>query len=131
MQENRIEHFKNNGDQPFTEDGRNAEITVDLVLHARAELNPDMVNGPEDAIVTEMIKQLPSEKFLHCRTIAKCFQERFMGQMEPPSSWKIVMLVFLRKPAAASPECDQKLQGNNTAIGDVEVVCILYYSSLV
>ena len=54
-------------------------------------------NGPEDAVVSEMIKQLPLEKIY---TVTKCFQERFMGQMEAPSSWKIVKLVFLRKPDA-------------------------------
>ena len=30
--------------------------------------------------------------------ITRCFQECFLGQMEAPSSWKIVKLVFLRKP---------------------------------
>ena len=41
-----------------------------------------------------MIKQLPLEKIC---TITRCFQVRVMGQMEVPSSWKIVKLVFLRK----------------------------------
>ena len=53
---------------------------------------------PEDANVSEMIKKLPMEKIY---TVARCFQERFMGQMESPSSWKVVKLVFLRKPDAA------------------------------
>ena len=57
------------------------------------------VHGPEDAVVSEMIKQLPLEKIY---TITRCFQERFMHQMEAPSSWKIVKLVFLRKPDAES-----------------------------
>ena len=37
-------------------------------------------------------------------TTTKCFQERFLGQMESPSSWKVVKLVFLRKPDAAPTE---------------------------
>ena len=53
---------KKRGNQRFTEDGRNAEITVDLVLQARAKLGDNKVHGPEDAIVSEMIKQLPLEK---------------------------------------------------------------------
>ena len=61
----------------FTEDGRNAEITVDLVLQARANLSDNKVNGPEDAIVSEMIKQLPLEK-IHC-----C--EVFSGTFHGPS----------------------------------------------
>ena len=97
VQENRIEYFKKKGDQQFTVDGRKAEITVDLVLQARAKIADNKVNGPEDTVVCEMMKQLPLEKIY---TITKCFQERFMGQMEAPSSWKVVKLVFFffRKP---------------------------------
>ena len=40
-----------------------------------------------------MTKQLLLEKIY---TITRCFQERFMGQMEASSSWKIAKLVFLR-----------------------------------
>ena len=57
----------------FTVEGRTAEITVDLVLQARATMSDNKVNGPEDAIVSEMIKQLPWEEIY---TITKCFQER-------------------------------------------------------
>ena len=53
--------------------------------------------GPVDAIVSEMIKRLPMEKIY---TVTRCLQERFMGMMESPSSWKVVKLVFLRKPDA-------------------------------
>ena len=85
-QENRIEYlWKKEGNQQFTEDGRNAEITVDLVLQARAKVSENKVNGPEDAIVSEMMKRLPMEKIY---TITGCFQKRFMGMMEFPSSWK-------------------------------------------
>ena len=68
------------------------------MLQARAKLSDNKVNGPEDAIVSEMIKKLPMQKNY---TIARCLQERFMGLMESPSSWKIVKLVFLRKLDAA------------------------------
>ena len=78
-------------------DGRNAEITVVLVLQARAKLSDNKVDGLEDAVVCEMIKHLPSEKIY---TIARCFQERFLGQIDAPCSWQIVKLVFLRKPDA-------------------------------
>ena len=57
----RIEYFRKKGNQQFTE-GRNAEIAVDLVLQARAKSSDNKVNGPEDAIVSEMIKKLPMEK---------------------------------------------------------------------
>ena len=47
---------KKKGVQHFTEDGRNAEITVDLVLQAMAKLSDNKVNGLEDAVASEMIK---------------------------------------------------------------------------
>ena len=62
-------------------------------------MSENKVNGPEDAVVREMIKQLPQEKIY---IITKCFQERVMGQMEAPSSCKIVKLVLSPKPDAES-----------------------------
>ena len=47
-----------------------------LVLQARAKLRDNKVNGPEDAVVGEMIKILLVEKMY---TIARCFQDRFYG----------------------------------------------------
>ena len=38
-------------------------------------------NGPDDAVVSEMIKQMPQEKIY---IVTKCFQERFMGKVETP-----------------------------------------------
>ena len=52
-----------------------------------------------------------------------------MGQMEAPSSWEIVKLVFLRKQDAEPKERDQELQGRCAHIGIFEVVRILYCSS--
>ena len=97
VQENRVEYFKNKGDCQFTVEGRDEEITVDLVLQARAKMSDNKVNGPDDAIVSEMIKQWPLEKI---NTVTMCFQERFLGQMKSISSWKIVRLVLFRKPDA-------------------------------
>ena len=71
------------GDLQCTKDRRNAAITEDLVLQARAKLD-NKFTGPEDEIVSEMVKRLPLT--------------------ESPSSWKIVKLVFLRKPGAASQQ---------------------------
>ena len=111
-----IEFFRKKGNQQFTEEGRNAEITVDLVLQARVSLSENKVNRPEDAIVSEMIKKLPMEKIY---TFMRWFQERFMGMMESPSSWKVVKLVFFRKLGCSPVQKDQKLQSN------IEVVCIM------
>ena len=81
--------FKKKGNQQLTEDRRSEEITVDLVWQTRTK-----IDGPEDTIVNEMIKTLSSEKIC---TFERWVQERFMGLVESPTSWKIVKLVFLRK----------------------------------
>ena len=118
VQEKGIEHFKGKGDQQqFTVEGGNAEITVDLVLQAMAKMCDNKVNGTEDAVVSEMTKQLPLEKIY---TIMKCFQERFSGQVEAPSWWKIVKLVLR----------NSKLQSHRFEIGDVKVVHMMHYTSL-
>ena len=80
----KIEYSKKNGDQEFT-------------LLAIAKMSENKVNGPEDAVVKEIIKKLHLE---NVNTTTKYSKERFTGKMEPPSSWKIVKLVFLRKPDA-------------------------------
>ena len=45
----------------FTEHGRAAEISVDLELQAKALLSDNKVRGPEDSVVSEMIKQFHLE----------------------------------------------------------------------
>ena len=56
-----IAKYTKYGDRQFSEDGRVAGITVDLVLQARARMLENMGNVPEDAIVSEMIQLLPRE----------------------------------------------------------------------
>ena len=50
---------KEDGDRHFLEEGRVAEITMDLVSQARAKMAENKVNGPEDSVVSGMIKHLP------------------------------------------------------------------------
>ena len=121
-QENRIEYFWKKGNQQFTEDGRNAEITVDLVLQARAKLSENKVNGPEDAIVSEMIKRLPMEKIY---TIMRCFQERFMGHDGVSKLVEGGEVGVLEEARCRPDHRDQKLQSNSCDVGDVEVVRIM------
>ena len=64
------------------------ELTVDLVLGARGKMHTDSANGPEDMIVTEMLKELPMYE------ITKCFQRRCRGECCSPTSWQIVKGVF-------------------------------------
>ena len=126
MQEKRSGYCKKKGDGHFTDEGRGAEITVDLVLQAKAKMSENKVNGPGDAVVSKMIKRLPLEKI---HIITMCFQERLMDQMDAPSSWKFVKLVFLRNPDGEPKKGIQKLQSHRADISDVEVLRILHYSS--
>ena len=49
-------------DEHFSEEGSVAQISVDLVLQARAKMTDNEVNGPEDSVASEMIQQFPPEK---------------------------------------------------------------------
>ena len=60
--------FEKEGDQHFTDDGRLAEITVDLVLHAKAKMSENKIS--------EMIKQLLQEEVYFT---TKCCRECFIG----------------------------------------------------
>ena len=52
-----------------------------------------------------------------------------MGQMEAPSSWNIVQLVFLfTRTRCGTQERNQKLQGHHVDISEVEVVRLVCYS---
>ena len=61
-QKQMIEWYKTKGDEHLTQQGSVAEISVDLVLQAKALLSDNQADGPEDSVVSEMIKQLPLEK---------------------------------------------------------------------
>ena len=63
----RIEYFN----RYFVEDGRGAEITVYSVLQAMTKMSEHKVNGPEDAVVTEITKKL---LLVEICTITKCLR---------------------------------------------------------
>ena len=90
-------------------------------------MSENKVNGPEDAVVSELIKQLSSENIY---TTTKCFQKRFHGS---GGSAKFVEdcetgLLEERKPDA-EPKKGISYKGHCADIGDVEVVRVLYCSS--
>ena len=72
-------------------------MSVDLVLQARGKMAEERVYGPEDVIGTEMKKQLPQEQFCE---VTRCIQDHFICLEKASISWKIVKLVFWRKPDA-------------------------------
>ena len=65
----RIMKFKKTGDRDFTEEGRVAEITVDLVLRAKARMAKD--SGLEDSVFAEMIKELLKRGLTRLRHVSK------------------------------------------------------------
>ena len=122
-QENRIEYFWKKGNQQFTEDGRNAEITVDQVLQG-AKLSENKVNGPEDAIVSEMIKKFAHGEDLHYHEV---LPQTLHGHDRVSKLVESGEFGVLEEAGCSLDERDQKLQSNSSDVGDVEVVCILYY----
>ena len=121
VQEKRIEFFKQKGDQQFTKEGRNAEI-IDLVLQAWAKMTDNKVSGPEEKVSSEMIKILPLGKIY---TITRCLQDRFVGQMDAPSWWKICETGLPAKSGCRTKEGNQELQSDCTHQCHVEVVRVL------
>ena len=117
--------FTEDGDRHFADQGRVAEITLDLVSQARAKMSEDTVKGPEDAIVSEVINQLPQENILRnhkmlSRTIhgaGRCAQ--FMEDRETH---------LPAETRCSTEDRDKKLQGFCADVGDVEVVCDLCHS---
>ena len=110
VQEKRIEYFVRKGTSSSRRDGRNAEITVDLVLQARAKLSDNEVNGPEDVIVSEMIKRLPMEKIY---TKTRCCQERFSGSDGVSKLMEGGEAAVLEDAGCRVDQRDQKLQSNS------------------
>ena len=64
MQEKTIEYFKKEGDRHFTNDGGGAEMTIDLVLQARAKMSENKVNRPEGQRASVGPSPLPCHLFL-------------------------------------------------------------------
>ena len=123
IQADRIECFKKKSDRQFTVLGRTAEITVDLVSQARAQMSDIKVNGPDDAIVSEMIKKLHLEK---------CAQSRGVFKNASWTRWNLQAREtgLLAKTGRCTEEGDQKHLGNCAAISNVEVAHFSHCSSL-
>ena len=80
-------------------------------------MSENSVNGPEDSIETEMIKQLPQEDI---HEITRCFQDGAGRCLKFVEDCEACVLVETR---CGTEERDHKLQGRCTDVLDVEVVC--------
>ena len=54
-------------------------------------------NGPADCLVTEMLQCLPMETVYE---VTHWFEKRFRGECRASEAWKILRVVFLKKPHA-------------------------------
>ena len=54
-------------------------------------------NGPADCLVAEMLLCLPTETVYE---VTHWFDKRFEGECRAPEAWKILRLVFIKKPEA-------------------------------
>ena len=85
------------GDSVVAIQGRRVQITVHRVLRARGKMQSGKSNGPADCLVVEMLNRLPTEVVYE---ITHWFQRRFLGISKAPEAWRILRLVFLKKPDA-------------------------------
>ena len=72
-------------------------ITVDKVLRVRGKMLRNKPNGPADGLVTEMLQCPPTETV---NEVTHWFDKRFKGECRAPEAWKVLRLVFLKKPDA-------------------------------
>ena len=73
------------------------QITVNSVLRARGKVLRGESNGPADCLVVEMLSRLPTEVIYE---VTHWFQKRSQGECRAPEAWRILRLVFLKKPDA-------------------------------
>ena len=88
-----------------------------------AKLSNNKFCGPADVVLSEMIKAITLEQIY---VITRCFQQRFMGIVEAPNSWKIVQLVCLRKPDAVPSKGYQRLPGYCLNNCNEQMVCVMH-----
>ena len=124
VQEERLEYFKRKGDQQFTKIGGNHNW---LGLTS-PKMSGNKVNGPEDATVREMIKQLPQEKFTSSQNISRNGLLRGWRHQVSGRSW--TWNFATKKEGRRTPKRNQKLQGFRVDVVDVKVVRVVCHFRL-
>ena len=98
VQAERIRYQRSRGDSLTPVQGRRIRITVDRVLHARGKMTKNKAKGPADCLLTEMLCSvclwgLCTRSHIGSRGDSE-------GSAGPPEGWKVLRLVFLKKPEA-------------------------------
>ena len=123
-QEKRIVKYRENGYTHVTEEWRVAEITIDLVLKATAQVAGNKVDGSgrfhceRDGQTATTRENLRDQK-MPPKTLLE----------EAPSSWKTCEICVPKEACCRTHEWDKELQGYGVDVGDVEVVCNLCNSA--
>ena len=74
---------------------RAPDLTVGVVLQARARLKTCKCNGGRENIVAEMIRLLPVSAVY---VVANLFEKRYSGEVvEDITTWRSIIIVFLAK----------------------------------
>ena len=76
---------------------RRMQITVNRVLRARGKMPRAKSIGLADCLVVEMLSRLPTEVIYD---VTHWFQKRFQGDCRVAEAWRILSLVFPKKPDA-------------------------------
>ena len=116
VQAERIREQMSRGDSVVAIQGPRVQITVSRVLRARGKMQSGKSKGPADCLVVEMLNRLPTAVVYE---VTHWFQRRFMGISRAPDVWRILRLVFLKKP-------DAKLEkGAAWSSCDCSIECVL------
>ena len=97
---------------------RIAEISVDSVLQTRSRLCDGKVDGPDDRLVSEMLKCKIFE-------VAHFSQERFMEKEQASDSWKIVQVRLPEEARCRAEEGDQGFQGQTAVMSKWYATCVV------
>ena len=97
VQAERIRRQRISGDRRVALQERRVTITMDKVLRPRGEMLRNKANRPAHCLVTEMLQCLPTETVCE---VAHWSDKRFKGECRAPEAWKVLRLVFRKKPDA-------------------------------
>ena len=78
---------------------RRVAIMVGKVLRARGAMLRNKTNGPADCLVTELLRCSPTEIVYKGSSLVRQASDSKVNA-ELPEAWKVLRLVFLKKPDA-------------------------------
>ena len=111
VQAEMIRRQRVSGERRVAMQGRRMMISRQSSARTWCEMLRNKANGPADCLVTEMLRCLPTETVYE---VAYRFDKRFKGECRVPDAWKVLRLVFLKKPDAKRGKGPSWLSCNRT-----------------